>query len=130
MKPILLTLPFLSSFAIRHSSFAAAAARILIIVGPSNHPPGSHEVAAGGRVMQHCLEHMENVPGVKAAVVYEWPAKSLRDAATTVVFIGDTFPAGRFPNPEQNLADLDAMMKRGRGIGSCLCRQHAGNREE
>ena len=45
-----------------------------------------------------------------------WPDKTLRDAASTVVFIGDTFPANRLPNPQQNLADLDAMMQRGCGI--------------
>lgn len=103
------------AFAITAAS-AADPARVLIIVGPSKHPPGSHEVAAGGRVMQHCVEHMTNVPGVKADVVYEWPERALRDAASTVVFIGDTFPANRLPNPQQNLADLDAMMKRGCGI--------------
>ncbi len=112
MKPLLL---ILSAFIICHSSFSAPPS-VLIIVGPSNHPPGSHEVAAGGRVMKHCVETMANVPGVKADVLYEWPDKALRDATATVVFIGDTFPAGRFPNPQQNLADLDAMMQRGCGI--------------
>ena len=99
-------------------SFMARAAdtRVLIIVGPSNHAPGSHEVAAGGRLMKHCLENMTNLPGVKADVVEAWPEKALRDAASTVVFIGDTFPASRLPNAAQNLADLDAMMKRGCGI--------------
>jgi len=95
---------------------AADAANVLIVVGPSRHPAGSHEVAAGGRVMKHCVETMANVPGVRADVVYEWPSKVLRDTASTVVFIGDTFPAGRLPNPKQNLADLDAMMQRGCGI--------------
>ena len=116
MKRILLLFLFLGSFGIGQPANAAEPTRILIVVGPTNHPPGSHEVAAGGRLMQHCAEHMENVPGVKADVVYEWPAQALRDAAATVVFIGDTFPAGRFPNPQQNLADLEAMMKRGCGI--------------
>ncbi len=95
---------------------AADAAQVLIVVGPSRHPPGSHEVAAGGRVMQHCIEHMQNVTGVTANVVYEWPSKQQRDAASTVVFIGDTFPPNRFPNPTQNLADLHEMMQRGCGI--------------
>ncbi len=98
------------------TAIAADPSRVLIVVGPSKHPPGSHEVAAGGRLMKHCLESMANVPGVKAEVVYEWPDKTLRDAAATVVFIGDTFPAGRMPNPQQNLADLEAMMQRGCGI--------------
>ncbi len=95
---------------------AAEPGHVLIVVGPSKHPPGSHEVAAGGRVMKHCIETSVNVPGVKADVVYAWPDKALRNAASTVVFIGDTFPAGRFPNPQQNLAELDAMMLRGCGI--------------
>ena len=47
----------------------AADMRVLIVVGPSNHAPGSHEVAAGGRLMKHCLENMANLPGVKADVV-------------------------------------------------------------
>ena len=69
-------------------------ARVLIVVGPSTHPPGSHEVAAGGRLMQHCLENMSNIKGVKAEVVTEWPRdKVVRDGASTVVFIGDIFPA-------------------------------------
>jgi type 1 glutamine amidotransferase len=94
----------------------ADAARVLIVVGPSTHPPGSHEVAAGGRLMQHCIEHMENLPGVKADVVDEWPEKTLREAAATIVFIGDQFPPNRFPDAPRNLAELDAMMKRGCGI--------------
>ena len=56
------------------------------------------------------------VPSVKADVVYEWPTQALRAAASTVVFIGDTFPVGRLPNPQQNLADLGVMMQRGCGI--------------
>ncbi len=98
------------------SAFAAGSAHVLIVVGPSNHPPGSHEVAAGGRLIQHCLENITNLPGVKADIVYAWPDKALRDAAATVVFTGDTFPANRLPNAGQNLADLEAMMQRGCGI--------------
>jgi hypothetical protein len=78
---------------------AAEPARILILVGPSTHPPGSHEVAAGGRLMKHCLEHMANVPDVKADVCYEWPQDSaLLDAASSIVFIGDIFPPQRMPD--------------------------------
>ncbi len=95
---------------------AAEPTRVLVVVGPSNHKPGTHEVAAGGRLMAHALEHMTNVAGVEAEVVYEWPSKALRDAATTVVFIGDTFPANRLPDPQRNLAELGEMMDRGCGI--------------
>lgn len=95
---------------------AAESARVLIVVGPSRHPPGTHEVAAGGRLLKYCVESMANVPGVKADVVYAWPGKALRDAASTVVFIGDAFPPNRFPDVKRNLADLNEMMKRGCGI--------------
>src|SRR5437899_1054926 len=99
------------------SAIAAEPARVLIVVGPSKHPPGSHEVAAGGRAMKYFVEHMANVPGVQATVFNEWPQdKAVRDSASTIVFIGDTFPPNRLPNPEQNLADLDVMMQRGCGI--------------
>ena len=67
-------------------------------------------------MIKNCVENMINLPGMKADVVEAWPDKTLRDAAATIVFIGDTCPAGRFPNPTQNLADLDAMMQRGCGI--------------
>ena len=97
----------------------AAEPRVLVVVGPTNHKPGSHEVAAGGRLVAHALEHMRNTPAMPADVVYEWPGKELRDRASTVVFIGDTFPANRLPNPERNLADLSEMMGRGCGI-ACL----------
>jgi hypothetical protein len=96
---------------------AAAKARVLIIVGPSNHPPGSHEVAAGGRLMKHCIENAENVPGMTADVFYEWPKDdTLLDAASTVVFIGDTFPPARFPDSPAVMARLGRMMSRGCGI--------------
>lgn len=66
--------------------------------------------------MQHGLEHMENLSGVKVDVVEGWPEPSLREAASTIVFIGDLFPPHRLPNAEQNLADLEVMMRRGVGI--------------
>lgn len=68
--------------------------------------------------MAYALERMANVPGVRADAVYEWPDKRLRDAASTIVFIGDTFPPNRFPKPQRNLADLAEMMDRGVGIVS------------
>jgi type 1 glutamine amidotransferase len=90
--------------------------RALIVVGPSRHPAGTHEVAAGGRVMKHLIENMRNVRGMSADVVYEWPDKKLRDNAAVVVFIGDTFPANRFAGPKRNLEELGEMMDRGCGL--------------
>jgi type 1 glutamine amidotransferase len=111
---LLLTSLILASWTL--NAVAADAARVLIVVGPSKHPPGSHEVAAGARLLKHCIETMANVPGVKADVVEGWPDKPLRDAASTVVFMGDNFPPNRLSNAKQNLADLDVMMRRGAGI--------------
>ena len=103
-----------------HGLFAqgldAAEPHVLIVVGPSSHPPGSHEVAAGARLLKQCVENMRNLPGVKGDVVEGWPDKALRDAASTVVFIGDFFPPNRLPDAKRNLADLEAMMQRGCGI--------------
>ncbi len=90
--------------------------RMLIVVGPSKHPPGSHEVAAGGRLLKHCLETASNLPERRVELVTGWPDQAQRDAADTVVFLGDTFPANRLPNASQNLADLDVMMQRGCGL--------------
>lgn len=98
-------------------SAAETETRILIVVGPSSHPPGSHEVAAGGRLMQHCLNSTKNVNGLQAEVVYAWPDDvNVLDRADTVVFIGDTFPPNRFPETTAILAKLGTMMQRGCGI--------------
>jgi type 1 glutamine amidotransferase len=94
-----------------------AAARVLIVVGPSNHPPGTHEVAAGGRLLQHALLRMANVAGVQADVFSEWPQDAaVRNRAGTVVFIGDIFPPQRLPDSPLVLSQLGEMMKRGCGL--------------
>lgn len=88
--------------------------RALVVVGPSQHPPGTHEVAAGGRLLKHCLDAL----GLKTDVVSEWPkdgAKQFADVAT-VTFIGDLFPPEMMPNRDAIMADLAAMTKRGCGI--------------
>lgn len=90
---------------------------VLIIVGPSDHPPGSHEVAAGGRLMAHCLQQATNLDRVTANVSYGWPRDPQRlEAADTVVFIGDTFPPQRLPETASILQQLEQMMNRGCGI--------------
>lgn len=98
---------------------AGAETRVAIIVGPSNHPPGTHEVAAGGRLMQWALENLGNVSGVKADVFAGWPKE--REAlanARTIIFIGDTFPPQRLPERDAILKHLDELMRRGVGIAA------------
>lgn len=98
-------------------SVAAGPTRVLIVVGPSTHPPGSHEVAAGGHLLQHCLENMSNVSDVAAEVVDEWPKDQSRlKSVSTIVLIGDTFPPQRLPESATVLAQLDTAMARGCGI--------------
>lgn len=96
---------------------AAKTTEVLVVVGPSSHPPGTHEVGAGGRLVAHCLEHMKNVRGVKARVVTEWPQeRAVIEGARTVVFIGDVFPPVRMADGARIMTDLEAMMKRGCGL--------------
>jgi hypothetical protein len=92
-------------------------ARVLIVAGPSNHPPGTHEVAAGARVVEYCLEHAENVPGIEADVVDAWPGdrQSLKQVAA-VVFTGDLFPPEQLPQRDRVMGDLSNMMNQGCGL--------------
>lgn len=91
--------------------------QVLIVVGPSTHPPGTHEVAAGARLMKHCLEHAANVRGIEAEVVTAWPADRQRlQKIATVVFTGDQFPPARMPNRDRIMADLTSMMDHGCGL--------------
>lgn len=93
---------------------------VLIVVGPSTHPPGTHEVAAGGRLMQHCLQHMDNLPGVRANVVDAWPHEQpWLERVRSLVFIGDIFPPQRMPETDAILAEIGRMMGRGCGI-ACI----------
>lgn len=99
------------------AAFAAEPTRVLILVGPSTHPPGTHEVAAGGRLIEHCLEHMENVSGVEAEVIDKWPEDRMAlQKVASVVFTGDRFPPAEMPARERIMADLTAMMDHGCGL--------------
>ncbi len=87
---------------------------VLIVVGPSNHPPGTHEVAAGARVMERCLSQID---GVHVDLVQGWPeAKKVAAEAATIVFIGDIFPPAMLPEPDKIMAELATAMDRGCGI--------------
>src|SRR6478752_192893 len=93
------------------------ATNVLILVGPSTHPPGTHEVAAGGRLVAHCLAHAENVPGIRAEVVKEWPTdRSQLQKISTVVFTGDRFPPEEMADRDRIMGDLTNMMDHGCGL--------------
>lgn len=97
-------------------SVAAEPTRILIVVGPSTHPPGTHEVMASARLLKKCLENAKNVPNIEAKIVNAWPNQDDQQSASTLVLLGDTFPPHRFPNSAANMKDLSVMMDRGCGI--------------
>jgi type 1 glutamine amidotransferase len=91
--------------------------KILILVGPSNHPPGTHEVAAGARLMKHCLESAENVRGLEAEIITAWPTdREALQKVATVVFTGDRFPPAEMPDRERIMTDLKSMMEHGCGL--------------
>ena len=91
--------------------------RILIVAGPSTHPPGTHEVAAGGRLIKHCLENATNISGVRVEVVDQWPRDGgVLSRVSTVVFLGDQFPPERFDRSDEIMDRLATMMQRGCGI--------------
>ena len=95
----------------------AAKTRVLIVAGPSKHPPGTHEVAAGARVVKYMLEHAQGIPPVAAEVFYEWPTdKAVLDKAATIVFTGDLFPGETLADPAKVKADVATMMDRGCGM--------------
>ena len=95
----------------------AASKQVLIVVGPSTHPPGTHEVAAGARLMKHCLENAENVRGIRADVVTAWPDDRQRlQKVATVVFTGDQFPPARMLDRDRIMADLTSMIDHGCGL--------------
>jgi type 1 glutamine amidotransferase len=90
---------------------------ILILVGPSNHPPGTHEVAAGGRLMEYCLEHADNVQGIQADVVTSWPTdRQILQRTAAIVFTGDRFPPAEMSEGLRIMADLKTMMDHGCGL--------------
>jgi type 1 glutamine amidotransferase len=110
-------LAFIAAALVLFPAAAEANTQVVIVVGPSSHPPGTHEVAAGARLLQWTLENMGNVSGVKADIVEEWSkGHNLFKTASTIVFMGDTFPPQRMPERSANLRDLGEMMARGVGI--------------
>jgi type 1 glutamine amidotransferase len=91
--------------------------KIVFIAGPCQHPPGTHEAAAGARLAKHCVVHAENISPVRAQLLYDWPKdERVLDDAATIVFIGDIFPPERMDNPDRIKSKLASLMDKGCGI--------------
>jgi len=112
-----LILVFAHAFNAHAQDSRPTSTNVLILVGPSTHPPGTHEVAAGARLLAHCLSHAENVAGIQAQVVSQWPEdrQSLQKVAT-VVFTGDRFPPEEMPDHDRIMGELATMMDHGCGL--------------
>jgi Trehalose utilisation len=90
--------------------------RILVVVGPSKHPPGTHEVLATGKLLQHCIQHL-GAPGVAVELLSAWPDDSaILEQTSSIVFVGDFFPPARMEGTAKIMSDLTAMMARGCGM--------------
>ena len=91
--------------------------RVVIVVGPSTHPPQTHEVAAGARLIKAMLAQNPRSENLQVDISDGWPEnESMLDAANTIVFTGDTFPPQRMPNTDAKLQTLERVMAGGCGI--------------
>jgi type 1 glutamine amidotransferase len=95
--------------------------RIVIVAGPTNHPPGTHEIAASARLIKHGLDHLAlESSRMDARIISDWPADaSMFNDVASFVFVGDLFPAAVMKDSDRMMADLATHMKRGCGI-ACL----------
>lgn len=96
---------------------SADSKKILVVVGPSNHAPGTHEVSAGARLIQYCMQRAQALPPITVQVVDQWPKdKRLLNDVSTIVFSGDRFPLAEMENTKTNMSELAKMMDEGCGI--------------
>lgn len=105
--------------AITMASVAAAAepVKIVIIAGPCEHSPGSHEADAAARLLKHFLDHAQSIGPVETAVHFGWPDDESALAGTaTLVFTGDGFPPSRAERPVKAMSRLRELMAEGCGM--------------
>jgi hypothetical protein len=91
--------------------------KIHFIIGPPTHPPGTHEVAAGVRLLKHCVGQASSLSPLPAALHEGWPEKPESLAgARVIVFCGDQFPPARFKNTAAILEQLSRLADQGWGF--------------
>jgi type 1 glutamine amidotransferase len=92
-------------------------AKIHFIIGPSNHPPGTHEVAAGARLLKHCVDQASSLSMLATALHEGWPEQpESLTGARAIVFSGDQFPPVRFKNTAAILEQLSRLADQGCGF--------------
>ncbi len=91
------------------------AEKIHFIIGPTDHPPGTHEVAGGARLLKYCVDQTKPaVPALQTAIHDGWPENSEELAsARVIVFSGDQFPPVRFKNSPAILAQVSRLADAG-----------------
>ena len=94
----------------------ASKTKVVLLAGPCGHPPGTHEAAAGARLLGHCLENAKGIQPVEAEVFDKWPGGPALGDAATIVLIGDIFPPERMDQPAKIKAELAKLMDRGCGM--------------
>lgn len=98
------------------AAYAAEPTRVLIFVGPSDHPAGTHEVAAGARLLQYALSHCDLPRPIEALIAQEWPEEAVLKQFDCFVFTGDRFPLAELPESQAKLAAMQRQIDRGCGI--------------
>jgi hypothetical protein len=114
---LLLALVALAAIPAQGAAAAPRPRRIVLIAGKPSHPTMMHEYRAGCALLKKCLEH---VSGVEAVLFTNgWPADPHAfDGADAVLLFMDG-GTRHDAIKEENLKLLDALMKRGVGLG-CL----------
>jgi len=88
--------------------------KILFIIGPSTHPPGTHEGAAGARLLKYCVDHAKEGAGIQTEIYEGWPTDTASlSQARVVVFTGDQFPPYVSNNSKEVFAELSGMIDGG-----------------
>ncbi|MFZ5829493.1 MAG: ThuA domain-containing protein [Planctomycetota bacterium] len=92
------------------------ASKIVFLVGPCSHSGGSHEAAAGARLLKRCVDQAGSGK-VQTEIFYTWPEDdSCLDSAATLVFTGDVFPGERFEQSERAMDKIGKLMEKGCGL--------------
>ena len=95
-------------------SLQAADKKVLLIAGPPSHGPAQHEHNAGVLLLQQCLA---GVKGLQVVASNGWPAEAAALTSADAVIIFADGGARHIALADDHLAQLEAVAKRGGGIG-------------